>query len=81
MGTGHDIYLKINKITLIKAAILALEYLFGGENEHSKKLFLLPVLISCLSCGIRFSFLDRRFWCEKALSKIDLKSQNYLNYN
>jgi hypothetical protein len=72
MGTGHDIYLKINKLTQKKDAILALEYLFGGENEHSKKLSLLPALISCLPCGIRFSFLNRRFWCEKALSKIDL---------
>jgi hypothetical protein len=41
MGTGHDIYLKINKIMQKKDAILALECLFGGENEHSKKLFLL----------------------------------------
>ena len=72
MGTGHDIYLKINKITLIKDAILVLKCLFRGENERSKKLSLLPALISCLPCGIRFSFLNRRFWCEKALSKIDL---------
>ena len=72
MGTGHDIYLKINKITQKKDAILSLGYLFLGENKYSKKFFLLPILISCLPCGICFSFLDKRFWCEKALSKIDL---------
>jgi hypothetical protein len=41
MGTGHDIYLKINKITVNKGVILALEHPFKGENWHSKKLFLL----------------------------------------
>lgn len=71
MGSGHDIYLKINKITLKKDAILALKYLFGGENKRSKKLVLLSVLISCVVCTFCFSFLDRRFWCEKTLSKID----------
>lgn len=70
IGSGHAIYLKINKITTKKDAILVLKYLFGSENKLSKKLFLLPVLISCLACAICFSFLDRRFWCEKTLSKI-----------
>jgi hypothetical protein len=71
MGSGHDIYLKINKITLKKDIILVLECHFGGENKRSKKLVLLSVLISCVVCAFCFSFLDRRFWCENTLSKID----------
>jgi hypothetical protein len=72
LGTGHDKYLKINKITLKKDTILSLECLFKGENRHFKKLFLSSNLVYCLLRVICFSFLERRFYPKKVDFKIYL---------